>query len=312
MEYLKDLRTEAELQKILFTGLDTAGKTSIILALQREFSKIANIEPTRGAQRRIFKYLDRNISEWDLGGQISYRISYLKSPSKYFDNTEVAIYVIDIQQKDRISESLSYLSDVIEQFISLELKPPIYILFHKYDPTLTPDDDLDKFLLGLQNKIENLFYYNKFTFRRTSIYNLSSIMTVMSEIFLTLYPKAVLIQKTVGSFASKFKAEGVEIIDDNSLIVGSYYKNDKIKNILNQSTPYFLSLNESFQYSEIADINPEDRMIIHRYGRYFLFIKFTVKEGTPPYYLLAIREDPEFNKDEYDSLVNILKDILFK
>ena len=61
MEYLKALRTEAELQKILFTGLDTAGKTSIILAIQREFSKIANIKPTRGAQRRIFKYLGRNI-----------------------------------------------------------------------------------------------------------------------------------------------------------------------------------------------------------------------------------------------------------
>ncbi|MFW9896885.1 MAG: ADP-ribosylation factor-like protein, partial [Candidatus Thorarchaeota archaeon] len=41
--------------KILFTGLDAAGKTSIILTLQREFSKIALIEPTRGAQRNNFK-----------------------------------------------------------------------------------------------------------------------------------------------------------------------------------------------------------------------------------------------------------------
>ena len=66
--WLKEESTE--IQKILFTGLDTAGKTSIILALQREFSKIANIEPSRGAQRRIFKYLGRNIAEWDLEKKI--------------------------------------------------------------------------------------------------------------------------------------------------------------------------------------------------------------------------------------------------
>ena len=36
--------------KILFTGLDTAGKTSIILALQREFSQIAFLKPTKQAQ----------------------------------------------------------------------------------------------------------------------------------------------------------------------------------------------------------------------------------------------------------------------
>ncbi len=68
MEFLKsDEKPDA--QKILFTGLDMAGKTSIILALQREFSKIAILKPTRGAQRRIFEFLGREISEWDLGGQ---------------------------------------------------------------------------------------------------------------------------------------------------------------------------------------------------------------------------------------------------
>ena len=84
MEYLHEERPDA--QKILFTGLDDAGKTSIILALQREFSKIAVIKPSRGAQRRIFEFLGKEISEWDLGGQISYRISYLKNPSKFFNS----------------------------------------------------------------------------------------------------------------------------------------------------------------------------------------------------------------------------------
>ena len=61
MEYLKPERTVA--RKILFTGLDTAGKTSIILTMQKEFSKIAFVSPTKGAQRRIFEFLGLVVSE---------------------------------------------------------------------------------------------------------------------------------------------------------------------------------------------------------------------------------------------------------
>ena len=58
IQYLKkEELPKPESAKILFTGLDDAGKTSIILALQREFSKIAVLSPTRGAQRRIFDFL---------------------------------------------------------------------------------------------------------------------------------------------------------------------------------------------------------------------------------------------------------------
>ena len=117
--------------KILFKVHDTAGKTSIISALQREFSKIAVLSPTRGAQRRIFDFLGKEISEWDLGGQISYRISYLKNPDKFFEGTEIAIYVIDIQNKPRIPEAISYFKDVIEQFEKLEINPPVYVFLHK-------------------------------------------------------------------------------------------------------------------------------------------------------------------------------------
>ncbi|MHA2289301.1 MAG: ADP-ribosylation factor-like protein [Promethearchaeota archaeon] len=122
--------------KILFTGLDSAGKTSIILALQREFSKIALVEPTRGAERDNFQLLGRNITEWDLGGQQFYRDSYLKKPGKFFDETEIAIYVIDILDASRFKESLSYLYEVVDKFKELNIEPLISVFFHKYDPKL--------------------------------------------------------------------------------------------------------------------------------------------------------------------------------
>ena len=106
-------------EKILFTGLDNGGKTSIIKVLQKQYSQIAILKPTRQSQRRIFEFLGKAISEWDLGGQEKYRIAFLKEPTKYFDNTSVCIYILDIQDKRRFRESLSYFKDVITTFKKL-------------------------------------------------------------------------------------------------------------------------------------------------------------------------------------------------
>ena len=61
-------KDDTDVRKVIFVGLDNAGKTSIILSLLREISKFAIIKPTRNAERRTFEFLGMNISEWDLGG----------------------------------------------------------------------------------------------------------------------------------------------------------------------------------------------------------------------------------------------------
>ena len=312
MEYLRDEKSEAK--KILFTGLDDAGKTSIILALQREFSKIANIEPTRGAQRRIFEFLGKSISEWDLGGQETYRISYLKNPDKYFAETEVAIYVVDVQNRQRVQESLSYLNDVIAQFKKLEITPPIFIFFHKYDPALTRNvyQEFDKVVLYFREKVLTNVDYTISAFYKTTIYNLSTVISAMSEILLTLYPKANLIQQTISEFGEKSDVEGIEIIDQNAFIVGWYYKNEKIKDILVSSTPYFLSLNTSFTYADNTDEKGEDKMILQRFGKYFIFKKFSLNEEAVPYYILISKDNPEIDTEDFKALINILCEILYK
>lgn len=312
MEYLREEKPEAK--KILFTGLDDAGKTSIILALQREFSKIANIEPTRGAQRRMFEFLGKTISEWDLGGQETYRISYLKNPDKYFAETEVAIYVVDIQNRQRVQESVSYLCDVTAQFKKLEINPPIFIFFHKYDPALTRNvyQEFDKVLFHFREKILSNPEVKISSFYKTTIYNLSTVISAISEILLSLYPKANLIQQTISEFATKSDIEGIEIIDPNSFIVGWYYKNEKIKDILVASTPYFLSLNTSLNYADTMDHEGEDQMIMQRFGKYFLFKKFSLNDEAVPYYVLIFKDNPEINKEEFNALINLLCELLYK
>lgn len=314
MEYLK--KEKAESKKILFTGLDNAGKTSIILALQREFSKIANIQPTKGAQRDMFEFLGKDISEWDLGGQQSYRISYLKNPDKYFAGTEIAIYVIDIQNDERIPESLSYLKDVIVEFKKLKLQPPINVFFHKFDPILveSTNNEISNFTDEMGKKIKKFTNYKELHFFNTSIYNLQSIISAISQILLELYPKSKLIKKTIEEFALKLHCEGMVIVDNNSLIIGSYFKDNETGEILTRSIPYFLTLNDSFQIKGIEQ-NKEDQMVVRRFGKYFLFRQIKLKEKGTPYYILFLKADNPwdlyFSNKDFIAYLQVLREILY-
>lgn len=312
MEYLEKHSTE--MHKILFTGLDTAGKSSIIYALKREFSQIINIEPTKGISRRIYRLLDNEISEWDLGGQEKYRISYLKNPNVYFDGTEVAIYVIDVLNNARISESLSYLKDVLYQFNTLKIKPPINILFHKCDPNIirSKANEIDNTIEDLTKQIKEIAKNSELHFFRTSIFDLYSIMSTISEILLQLYPKAQLVQKAIKEFAKKLNCQGLLIIDNNSIIIGSYFENDSAKFLLQESIQYFLTLNDCFL--KLGKSDEDDQILAQKLGYHFLFKSILLKEGDSPYHFSIIKEhnpyELYFIKNEIQTFVERLIDII--
>ena len=300
--------------KILFTGLDGAGKTSIILALQREFSKIALVEPTRGAERDTFKLLGSEITEWDLGGQESYRESYLKNPGKYFDETEIAIYVIDILDDSRFKESLGYLYEVVDKFKELKIEPLIGIFFHKYDPKLihSVEKQIKSEILALNKDIVHKLNYEKLQFFRTSIYNPYNIMNAMSKMLLNLIPKAELLQKTIENFASKLDCDGLIITDKNSIILGSCFKDDASKKLLSSTIAYFLTLNDVFEDMEVDQ--QEDQIVVKKMGKYFLFKPVTLIATKLPYYMLVLNShDPSginsLNKD-FNAFAHIFNDLV--
>ncbi|MFX1499177.1 MAG: ADP-ribosylation factor-like protein [Promethearchaeota archaeon] len=312
MEYLKEDIIQA--RKILFTGLDTAGKTSIILALKKEFSKIAVISPTQGAQRRIFDFLNIEISEWDLGGQKSYRISYLKNPNKYFDNTEIAIFVIDIQNELRIPEAISYLKDVITQFHKLKISPPLNIFFHKYDPNFPENirKNWDDLISNLKKRVKSETQYRKLSFYNTSVYNLPSILFTMSEILLKLYPKSQLISKTISEFCLKINCNSMVILDQNSIILGSYFKDEKSEELINKVLPYFIKLDNEFQDHIKMGNDLKDQIIFQRTNYYFVFKKFSLKSIPFSWYLILLKKGVYFFEDTFEPLIKMLELVIYK
>ena len=106
--------------RILILGLDGAGKTTILYRLQ--IGEVVTTIPTIGFNVETVSYKNIKFQVWDLGGQTSIR-PYWRC---YYANTDAVIYVIDSQDRDRISTSKEELMSMLEEE---ELKDAALLVF---------------------------------------------------------------------------------------------------------------------------------------------------------------------------------------
>jgi len=305
--------------KLLIMGLDNAGKTSIILTLMRDFEKVEQVKPTTGIQRRVFDFLGVLIAEWDLGGQQVYRKTYLTSKAgEIFPNTKILIFIIDIHAKKRYDEAIEYLKGIVTQLNTLDIKPAIFVFFHKYDKEIEnplSGTELNNSSLALRNIIKEEIEYDNIEFYRTSIYNMQTLLIAMSKILLSVNSRSKAVESAIHELAERLGSDGLELIDDNSLIVGFYYKNKYIEELMNGVIPYFLQVNEIFERASLSlsyqdEDEPDDQMEIHRFGKYFLFKKFTLRKDESYFYILNCKKEPEFDEEQFEVFVNLIREIL--
>ena len=231
-------------KKQILVGLDNSGKTSLSLALKNNYTKIGLTKPTYLVDRGVFKYLNYDIIQHDFGGQRKYLITYLKEPGKYFNETDVAAYVIDIQDTERFDESLDYFKDMLASFDDLDLNPEIWILFHKAEKYLIEGDEEELVVVeSLKKRIKEI---NKkrfsISFEITSIYDRWSVVRAFGKIFNALYPKNEKLDATMKELADTINASLVSIIDDNVLVVGTYSRDKAQEDLLSYTVPHLYKI----------------------------------------------------------------------
>jgi hypothetical protein len=239
--------TETSAKKIVFTGLDNSGKTSIISALESARYIRMDTKPTTFIERTSFKFLDYDIVSHDLGGQKKYLIKYLKTPDKFFDNTDICIFVIDIQDIGRLGEVLEYTNDLLYQFEAMGLKPKIYFFIHKAEKVLL-EGDLEgaQRIELLKSKITEIDSgRNQLQFRTTTIYDPWTITTAFSDIFQDLYPKDVLVNKIMEEFATRLNADAIVLLDRRIITVASFERDEKYKSLIQFCAPYIFTFSNS-------------------------------------------------------------------
>jgi small GTP-binding protein len=218
-------------QKIVFAGLEQAGKTSIINGFLNRFA-VVEYKPTINIERKKLTNIDWmgwKITNWDLGGQKSFRQNFLKRPAVFL-KAYALFYVIDIQDAERYKESLEYLTEIVNLFAKEKYLPKLLICYHKFDLVGKELDDLQSYqsaVINLSVEIQVIAKNMSPIFYSTTVYDEATINTLFFDNLLMHTPKGKQIQTHIENFTKITKTNTTLLLDDAGLIVGSQFTERK-------------------------------------------------------------------------------------
>jgi small GTP-binding protein len=214
------------LLKIIVAGLDNAGKTSILTALEKKYDfhkDVVSLAPTIRVEYQATEFLKNRVIFWDLGGQEKYRNLYQKKQSVYFADTDLLIYIIDIQDQERFESSLDYLDMIMQHFLKHKINLPVILSFHKFDPELRADEIVLQTVEDLRELILRKYPTFKILFQQTSIYDIISIVQLISYGFSVFDESFFDLSDLLETYVSEFESKSLIIFDKNGIIVSEYY-----------------------------------------------------------------------------------------
>jgi len=211
--------------KIIVGGLDFAGKTSILTAFDKRYDfkdELVELQPTILIDYRSTEFLGKEIFFWDMGGQERYRELYHSRQEMYFSDTNLLIFVIDIQDNDRFPIALEYLETILHFYKQEKLDVPLIVAFHKFDPDLRVDKEIInnvRFLTEEIIKLEEL----RMLFVQTSVYDILSIVQLLSSALSIFDEKHMELKGLFEKYLRNFDCESLILFDNKGVIISEYY-----------------------------------------------------------------------------------------
>lgn len=127
--------------KIVFLGLDNAGKSTLLSVLKT--GRVTQLDPTKHAHSEHLTIGSVNMNAFDLGGHEAMR----KIWREYFPKIDAIVYLIDAADPSRFQESKAEFDRIIN---TSEIgKIPILVLGNKIDKMGAVSEDELRLALGL-------------------------------------------------------------------------------------------------------------------------------------------------------------------
>jgi len=253
MIQINRVKSDAVQIKVVLAGLNYAGKTSMLVALKNMYKFEENlklIHPTIDVNLYRRNFLGHSIQFFDLGGQKMYRERHIRS-SFNFEKVHRLLYLIDISDPSRFEESLVYLEEIMEALVILKhpQAQEVFICFSKMDvkKSLKMTDDFGERMLYLSNQIKRAYPNGKFQYFSTSIFNIYSIVHVVSKGICDYLPKYDRLMKSVRNFVENYKIYQLLLFDHSGLIVMEYtnpqlnqvHDQNEIDEMISENIMYF-------------------------------------------------------------------------
>ncbi|MFX1354660.1 MAG: ADP-ribosylation factor-like protein [Promethearchaeota archaeon] len=289
---IKDPLSIKKVLKILFVGLDRAGKSSFLLGVRKKYSEIIKALPTKGVARteeKIFEEQNSTISIWDLGGQLKYREKYLEQSKLYLYNVDLLFYFIDIQDIKRNEETMTLFKKVLDSLRQLNEFPPIVICLNKFDPDLKKSKSIKKNIKYLEQEILESspnFFLKIF---HTSIFDHYSLISAYSYGLSQLSPNRELFENQLKFLAKKTKSDAILLLNDNGIILSNYSQSEISEKVFEISAPHFQTLYKTFKEFKLlkqdfiitSGITEEEKKIIFKkieVDKYNLYLLLFMEE----------------------------------
>ncbi len=212
--------------KIIIAGLDNAGKSSILTALNKKYDfhkDIISLTPTIRVEYQATEFLNNRIVFWDMGGQEQYRKLYEEKQELYFADTDLLVYVIDVQDTKRIGTSLAYLDMILHNFKKHKMDVPLIISFHKFDPEYRGNEEMVDKIEELRDIILEKYPSFKILFQQTSIYDIISIVQLISYGLSVFDEKFFELSELLEKYVKELDSKSLLVFDKNGIIISEFY-----------------------------------------------------------------------------------------
>ncbi|MFX0074450.1 MAG: ADP-ribosylation factor-like protein [Candidatus Hermodarchaeota archaeon] len=250
--------------KLVFAGLDNAGKTSALIALRQKYNfyeRVKNLKPTIRIDYSAFKFLNKfRINLWDMGGQKKFRKIYVGNPI-YFEDTDYIYYLIDIQDETKFEETVEYLYELLEIYRTLSYSNEVLICFSKFDPQFRKKAEF----IDRANMIKELIISHnkdiKFEFFNISYYDISSISKALSR-SLTKLLNLNDINNGLKGLINNFSCNYAILYTDSGIVISDYYTDTMdIREFENKISHKISEDLEFFQRLKDDNVDIDDRIV---------------------------------------------------
>jgi len=259
--------TSQRKMKILFAGLDDSGKTSFLLAVDRKYSKLIGLKPTRGVNVNSIEALGATIFLWDLGGQISSRQKYLNKSQIYLYEADLLFFFIDIKNKKRFEEAFDYLQKILAILEGFEQETPVVYVLSKGDSDIVETDEIKENIKDISSKLVEISSGLVPEFFVTSIFSIFTVLRAFSSGISKLSPNRELINLNLKKFSIEIGVSLTLMLSVDGLVLADYYSKKEITQGKSPESGLFIPENGNLR--DIFEITAPQFAILYK-----IFSKF--------------------------------------
>ena len=304
--------------KIILSGLDNAGKSSMLIAIKKMYDfeeEAKNLKPTIRIDYFRRTFLNYMLNIFDMGGQQKFREMYLKKPI-YFEAVDILIYLIDIQDEDRFSESISYLTKVLDilKENGYRKEKAIYLCFSKADYELFKSQpvEMGDRIQMLANLLTTTCPDFKFMFYQTSIFTTYSIMRMISHGLRDALQKFHTVDQKLSQFLRHNNQNYGILFDHTGIALSEHFvKQIKLVDLEEQVNQMISGHLEEFGHLEEENLQIKSNKIINQDFTTICY-QFQVPDQPHNFYLAMQGDYPatKVQESDIDGLLEGLKELL--